>query len=65
MFNKSDLYGFQYGVTTAQETAPEPAEHQVLANEETAAINHNTKGMMTWLGVIVLAVVLLSFGGGK
>lgn len=65
MFNKSDLYGFQYGVTTAQETAPEPAEQQALANEETAAINPNTKGMMTWLGVIVLAVVLLSFGGGK
>lgn len=67
MFNYRDLYGDRYGVTTLEETAPETTEQEALANQDAAATSAkvNSKGILTWLGVIVLAVVVLSMGGGK
>ncbi len=66
-FSMRDVYGDSVGVSTVEETAPEPSEQQALANEENPAPNPkaNSVGIITWLGIIVLFIVLMQIGGAK
>lgn len=67
-FSMRDIYGNSFGISTHEQTAPEPEEQSALANQETVAPNpknQNHMGILTWLGIIIVFVILFQFGGGK
>jgi hypothetical protein len=66
MYTLRDLYGAAMSPSTLDLTIPEPEEQEALANTEgTAPVVQNKGSIMTWLGIIVLFVVLYHIGGKK
>lgn len=64
-YSMRDIYGGAFTPSTRDNTAPEAEEQQALANETTTApkIVQNKTGIWTWLGIIVLFIVLYHIGG--
>lgn len=64
-FSMRDVYGDRFGVSTLEETVPEPQDQEALANEENPAPNPKARsvGILTWMGIILLFIVLMQIGG--
>jgi len=65
-YSMRDVYGNKFGVSTLEQTAVEPEEHAALANTDETAPSPKTEnhvGILTWLGIIVLFVILFQWGG--
>lgn len=66
-FRLRDLYGDKFGgmVSTHEETVPEVTDQAALANIDEVAPNpkvRNHTGILTWMGILVLFIVLMQFG---
>lgn len=64
-FSMRDVYGDRFGVSTLEETVPETQDQEALANEENPAPNPKARsvGILTWMGIILLFIVLMQIGG--